>query len=163
MRNRPQRKNPRLSGYDYSQNGAYFVTICTHERQQFFGYIADGEMHLSPIGQIVDSHWQDLPHHFPHVNAEVYVIMPNHLHGMVLIEDDHRSKSATLGTLIGTFKAAVTRHVHRDISDPPVPLWQTRYHDHIIRSATTYETIYHYVLTNPERWTDDKFFVDDDS
>lgn len=85
-----QRKSIRLAEYDYSKAGAYFVTICTHERKCLFGEIADEKMILSWIGRIAESCWQEIPRHFEHVDLDYYVIMPNHLHGILIIEDDRR-------------------------------------------------------------------------
>src|SRR5262245_32714711 len=81
----PQRKSPRLQSYDYSQNGAYFVTICTQNRTQIFGEILNGEMALNTLGCIAQNCWVDIPTHFPNVDCDAYVVMPNHVHGIVVI------------------------------------------------------------------------------
>ena len=79
------RRSIRLKGYDYSQAGAYFVTICTKDRGCLFGEIIDGEMVLNPFGEVVQACWDDLPRHYPHVELDAFVIMPNHLHGIIII------------------------------------------------------------------------------
>ena len=84
------RKSIRLKGYDYSSAGAYFVTVCTHERECLFGDIEDQDMILSQIGKIVESCWQEIPPHFEHVDLDYFVVMPNHLHGILMIDDDRR-------------------------------------------------------------------------
>jgi REP element-mobilizing transposase RayT len=81
-------ESSRLAGYDYTQNGMYFVTICTKEREEFFGTIKDGKIELSEIGKIVENFWQEIPKHFTSVILDEYVIMPNHLHGIVEINND---------------------------------------------------------------------------
>jgi len=86
------RRSIRLQGYDYTQAGAYFVTICVEHRECLFGEIADGDVRLSKCGQIVQTHWENIPHHFPNVELDAFVIMPNHLHGIVVIADDVGAK-----------------------------------------------------------------------
>jgi putative transposase len=81
------RRSIRLKGYDYTQPGAYFITICTHGRECLFGEIIDGEMHLNEAGQIVVQTWQDLPNHVPHVQLDAFVVMPNHVHGIIIITE----------------------------------------------------------------------------
>lgn len=85
MNQLPQRKSPRLQGYDYSQSGAYFITICTHQRQQLFGKICEDEMILNNAGKIACEHWQAIPEHYPDIELDVFVVMPNHMHGIVCI------------------------------------------------------------------------------
>lgn len=102
----PQRKSPRLQAYDYAQSGAYFVTICTHQRQCWFGYIANEEMRYSGLGEIAALRWLALPEHFPTVELDLWVVMPNHVHGIVVLHEDG---SARLTDVIGNYKAAVTR------------------------------------------------------
>jgi hypothetical protein len=84
---RHHRRSIRLKGYDYTQPGAYFITICTHGRECLFGEIIDGEMHLNEAGQIVVQSWQDLPNHVPNVQLDAFVVMPNHVHGIIIITD----------------------------------------------------------------------------
>lgn len=82
------RKSPRLKDYDYAQEGAYFVTICTHQRKQLFGHVdTDGKMQLSEWGKIAEERWADIPSHFPHIELDLFVIMPNHMHGIVLLSE----------------------------------------------------------------------------
>lgn len=171
----PQRKSPRLPEYDYAQSGAYFVTICTHQRTHLFGHIRDGVMHQNDLGEMVAFHWEDLLNHFPHIELDAYVVMPNHFHGIVVITDVvgtasmpsdlsgadaidgvPTKKTPTLGVIVGTFKAAVTRRANRTMKHPPA-IWQARYHDRIIRSEREYDIIRAYVLDNPARWGEDVF------
>jgi putative transposase len=81
------RRTIRLQGYDYSQVGAYFITICTHNRECLFGTITDGEMILNEYGRIVQQCWLEIPDHFPHAELDGFMVMPNHVHGIVVITD----------------------------------------------------------------------------
>lgn len=101
-----RRKSPRLTDYDYSQKGAYFVTICTHQRQHLFGKIEADEMILNHLGKIVDECWLKLPAHFANITINHYVIMPNHVHAIIEIITQTK---IVLGTMVGSYKAAVTR------------------------------------------------------
>ena len=83
----PNRRTLRLQGYDYSQAGAYAVTICTHDGAFLFGYVADGAMHLSAAGRVVERVWDGLPEHYPHVGLDVFVVMPDHVHGVIVLAD----------------------------------------------------------------------------
>jgi len=83
------RQSIRLQGYDYAQPGAYFVTIVTHNHECLFGDVVDGEMRLNPLGNIVGTCWHDLPNHYPHVQLDAFVIMPNHVHGIIVLVDDN--------------------------------------------------------------------------
>jgi REP element-mobilizing transposase RayT len=86
-----QRRSIRLKGYDYTRPGAYFVTLCAWQRQCLFGEVVDGEMRLNRLGEVVLHAWQDLPHHYPHLELGGFCVMPNHVHAiMILVEDDHR-------------------------------------------------------------------------
>lgn len=96
------RRSIRLKGYDYSSPGAYFITICTHHRQCLFGEIVDGEMRLNPFGQLVRSHWLKLPHHHAHVELDAWIVMPNHIHGILILNDPDRDVSlGGRGTALG--------------------------------------------------------------
>ena len=83
----PQRRSPRLPGYDYAQSGAYFVTICTHNRAHLLGQIVDGEMMLNNYGVVAHSCWLDIPDHHPNVDIDLHIVMPNHVHGIIWIHD----------------------------------------------------------------------------
>lgn len=151
----PQRKSPRLQGYDYTQSGAYFITICTYKRAHWFGHIEGGSMMPNQIGQIAADCWAAIPDHFAAVTLDVAVVMPNHVHGIIVLAGG----GVALGTVIGTYKAAVTRQIRRECSAPPTTVWHTRYHDHIIRSEQALERIREYILYNPARWQADTFYT----
>lgn len=147
----PQRKSPRLKDYDYSQSGAYFVTICTYKRAYIFGGIHNQEMQLNQLGELVYESWLDLLNHFSTIELDAFIVMPNHVHGIVSMTQD----GSPLGVIVGTFKAAVTRNSRLFFPDK---IWQSRYHDHIIRNEHELTHIRRYVLHNPEMWEEDTFY-----
>jgi len=152
----PQRKSPRLQGYDYSQSGAYFVTICVQKMQQVFGDIVDGDMQYNSWGQVAHDCWVQIPDHYSSVELDAFVIMPNHVHGILLLtplEPPLTQKRVTLGRIIGAYKAAVTRTIQ-----PLSKLWQERYHDHIIRNTQDLSRIREYVVNNPLKWETDTYY-----
>jgi putative transposase len=162
-----QRRSPRLQGYNYSQSGAYFVTICTHNRSPIFGTIIDGCMQLSEAGLIAAQRWETIPEHHPSVELDVFVVMPNHVHGILILAEavpgltQERTGSISavmLGTVIGSYKSSVTRHIHNMNLMSDSPVWQGRYHDHVIRSESDLNRIRAYVELNPQRWIDDQFY-----
>ncbi len=96
--NKHHRRSIRLKGYDYSSPGAYFITICTHQRECLFGDIVDGEMQLNSLGQIVQGHWSKLPKHHSHLQLDEFVVMPNHIHGILILFNENRcNQSNTVG------------------------------------------------------------------
>jgi putative transposase len=152
----PQRRSPRLKGYDYAQMGAYFITICCYQRFHLFGQINDGNMQLSDEGQIALERWFALPQHHSNIDLDVFVVMPNHIHGVIILLET--SPTSTLGTIIGSYKSSVTRHIRQAIHAPDLMIWQARYHDHIIRNPADLERIREYVVYNPMRWESDIFY-----
>lgn len=173
----PVRKSPRLQGYNYAQTGAYFVTICTHERVHWFGAVADGAMVLSRAGEIAWERWFALPDHHPNIELDAFIVMPNHVHGIVVLAPDHTDNADVvptavwgagnldnagvvpmLGTVIGSYKSGVTRRIREVYQEPELRLWQGRYHDHIIRSEVDLNRIREYVANNPARWDTDSVY-----
>ena len=153
------RRSIRLKNYDYSQPGAYFVTICTEGRQCFFGQIVEGEMHLSDVGQMVQRLWCAIPERFPYVEIDHFIIMPNHLHGIIVLNPDEHTKncSATLGLVLRRFKALTTRSI-RTTNESQFE-WQRNYHEHIIRNGTNLNHIRQYIIDNPIKWAEDELFT----
>lgn len=180
--NRYRIPSTRLQGHDYATVGSYFITICTHKRETWFGQVRDQMMHLSNIGKIVDECWNQIPMHYPHVTVDNFVIMPNHMHGIVVIgetknlnisdvetpyraslqttnTDSHHKpqwQSGCLGVIINRFKGSCTRQIrntgHADFA------WQPRFHDHIIRGDDDADRICAYIRKNPEAWEKDDFY-----
>jgi REP element-mobilizing transposase RayT len=169
------RRSIRLKGYDYTQPGAYFITICTHNRANLFGAVVDGEMRLNEAGRIAEQCWRDIPAHFPHVALDAFVIIPNHVHGVLWIVDDDigigaknfsplplrpseptfppwppRGTSRTIGSVVRGFKIGVTKWFRQNTSVYAV--WQRNYYEHIIRDDRVLDTIRRYISENPLRW-----------
>ena len=145
----PVRKHPRLKDYDYATANYYFVTICTHNKLCVFG----DPMRLSSIGKIAQALLKEIPVHFPGVTVDKYVVMPNHIHGIVVLPGN----TANLSTIIGQYKAAVTKSARDFYMDGS--LWQTSFHDHVIRNQADYERIWTYIDGNPSKWDEDCFYV----
>lgn len=177
----PQRKSPRLHGYDYTQEGAYFVTICTYGREHLFGDVVDGNMQLSEMGQLAHDLWMSISNHRTNVELDVFVVMPNHVHGIVLIFDQPQNHvglrrasavvspvstisrgagSGTLGAIVGAYKSAVTRSINKTLGLRAPIVWQESFHDHIIRNEHSLNSIRQYVDTNPACWAEDRFYKD---
>jgi REP element-mobilizing transposase RayT len=175
FQNKYRIESTRLQGWDYSRAGLYFVTICTHDRAYFFGEISAGEMQLSPIGEIVTDEWQKAPQIRPNVELDAWVVMPNHLHGIVgithqmpkpAVETTRRVVSTpadaptarlqpnSLGAIIGQFKSVCTKRIwaagFRHFA------WQTRFYDHIIRDEKSLHKIREYIINNVGRWEQDR-------
>ena len=171
------RRTIRLCGYDYAQEGLYFVTVCCQGRACLFGEIVDGEMILNPAGRMVEKCWLDIPKHFTHAVLHDYIIMPNHVHGIIELTDvvagatnvraknfsplsrqsQFRSPSKTIGSIVRGFKIGVTKWMRQNTDIFSV--WQRNYYEHIIRNAKSYENIAEYIITNPARWRDDNLCI----
>lgn len=150
--NHPNRKSPRASWWDYTTAADYFVTICSKNRTHFFGKIENGKMQLSHAGIIADVFWYEIKNHFPMVELFAFVVMPNHIHGIIRLLPSEQQSS--LSTIVGSYKSAVTKHCNR-LSLPHE--WQTRFYDNIIRSEQDFERIENYIRNNPANWPTDKF------
>jgi len=156
MKNHPQRKSPRLQGYDYSQSGAYYVTICTHQRDHTFG-TKNEEMYLSNAGTIASKRWHGIPKHYLDVELDAFVVMPNHIHGIIVLTGDSNFKTY-LGRIINAYKGAVTARI-RKMADAEIVVWQSRYHDRIVRNERELNAIRQYILYNPVSWAKDEFYT----
>ncbi len=170
FRNKYRISSARLPNWDYDRNAAYFVTICTKNRKHYFGDVVDGEMQLSAIGKIAQKYWMEIPQHFSFIQLNAFVVMPNHVHGIIVIDRtlpelgvsittntapaSKKCKPGTLGVIINQYKRAVTINA-RKIN--PEFGWQSRYYDHVIRNNESFERICNYILLNSENWENDKF------
>ena len=150
MSNHKFHKNVRIPGYDYTQPGAYFLTICSYQRKQIFSKIHDTIVHPSPLGNLLKENWTSIPARYPGCELGEYVLMPNHMHAIFVIIDPNWRKS--LGQLVQTFKAAVTKQAAQKGLGQNI--WQHNYFEHIIRSDLEMEKITEYILTNPLTWGD---------
>lgn len=202
MADRFHRRSIRLRGYDYTRAGAYYVTVCTQDRLPLFGDVANGAMACNAMGDIVKRCWDAIPEHMPMVVCDAFVVMPNHVHGIIVITDmvggslpgnvsvgDANSRPLrntgpaddpgdaprsdgvdvprrppiaimprnSLGHIIQTFKAAVSRQAIRDGLIPRgTPIWQRGYYESIIRDAASHDRIAQYIAENPANWMNDR-------
>ncbi|MBP5134540.1 MAG: transposase [Paludibacteraceae bacterium] len=173
----PERKSPRAKWHNYN-GGEYFVTICTQNREHFFGEIINGEMHLSEIGAWADEQLRNISSHYPYAEMPLWVVMPNHIHTIVIIDGTQTPvrtmctsslrgnesvnkrmqtisyKRGLLSTTIGGLKRAVTRFANQN----NIPFaWQTRFHDHIVRNQNEMNHIADYIENNVAQWGADVF------
>jgi putative transposase len=167
------RQSARLKGYDYTQAGAYFVTICAYKRQPLFGKIVDGKMRLSLLGQLVYAEWQKTAVIRPNIYLDAFVVMPNHLHGIIVIFFNEAPlvgatrrvaptlQSGSLGAIIGQFKSVVTKRYRRFRKNDDSPIWQRNYYEQIIRNERHLTAVQQYIHNNPANWTDDDYFLAD--
>ena len=157
------RHSNRLKGYDYSPSGAYFITICTHDKVCLFGDIVDGEMRLNDLGMIVETAWFDLPNHYSHVTLDSFCIMPNHVHAVIVLDDSMHGNRARimnnpLPEIVRAFKSFSARRINELRDSKGVSVWQRDYYEHIIRDETDYNRIYEYIVNNPLKWLEDEEF-----
>jgi len=164
-----QRRSIRLQGYDYTQAGVYFVTICTQSCACLFGEAADGEMRLNDAGQMVEQWWGKLNNKFPGLETDEYVVMPNHFHGIIIIvgadlrvcPNPGAHTGAPLPQIVQWLKTMTTNeYIRRVKSDEWHPfsgkLWQRNYFDHIIRNEESLNRIREYIMNNPAQWEFDR-------
>jgi putative transposase len=180
FKNKYRIPSARLQNWDYGSNGAYFITICTQNRQHLFGEIVEMQFIASEIGKLAHQYWLEIPIHFPFVELGNFVVMPNHTHGILIIDKNANisnesqpelpPKTTTIGGFAGNknpmlhenvsriirwYKGRCSfemRKIHADFS------WQPRFHDHIIRDAQSFENIQNYIANNPLNWNKDKFY-----
>jgi putative transposase len=174
----PKRKSLRLPNYDYSQPGGYFVTICTARRKNFFGCINNGIFKATDVAAVIQHVWEDLPNRFPIIILDAFVIMRNHLHGIIIVgaqfiapssvvanEIENKNKNEnefegvmnhapTLGKIIRTFKSTSTRIIRKNAI--PQFAWQRNYYEHVIRNEASLNHIRQYICTNHLRWELDR-------
>ena len=170
-----KRHSIRLRDYDYSEPGAYFLTVCTKERERLFGEINQGEMKLNGAGKIVQSIWVQLPKRFPNIELNEFVIMPNHVHGIISILDLNVGagfprpikmsnnpsvrgavtaplQSGSLGQIVAYFKYQSTKQINLLRNMPGVPIWQRNYYEHVIRDEHELFEMRQYTQENPLKW-----------
>lgn len=169
-------ESARATWWDYSKSGAYFITICTNQRELFFGSVLNQSMALNEIGLIVDDIWQKISEKFDFVTLDNYVIMPNHIHGIIVLDnravkispkvsigggvtDVHNSMLKNdVGRVIYWFKGRATYEVNRLF--PEINFgWQSRFHDRIIRNDEELLQKQIYIQNNPIKWREDDYFL----
>ena len=163
--NLPKRKPTRLPNYDYSRDGYYFITICTDNKKCILSNVvgqglAPAEIQLTVFGKIANTEITDLENRYKNIKIDKYVIMPNHIHAIIVIQNKTAGASScpTLSDIICTFKSITTRKCHFINSN--IKIWQTSFHDHIIRNENDYLKIWNYIDTNPQKWEDDCFYTE---
>ncbi len=175
MQNLPNRQSIRLRGFDYSQNGLYFCTICTHDRENLFGEIIDGKMVLNNAGKIIDYWLNQIPTKYNGVILDEYQIMPNHIHIIINIVGAGFPRPKTLGQILAYFKYQSAKSVRLAKSGAGVvdlsgaetaplqnkwvyikKIFQRNYYEHIIRDENEYTKICNYIQNNPKNWEKDK-------
>jgi putative transposase len=179
------RRSIRLKGYDYATSGAYFVTIVVRDRACLFGEVVGAEMRPNQFGRIVQATWNELPHHYPGVGCDAFVMMPNHIHGVIGLVDDDGVSANDVGAglkpargvvagpnsvraglkpaptrpglpeIIRGFKTFSARRVNELRDTRGVPIWQRNYYEHVIRDEESLNRIREYILNNPAQWAFD--------
>jgi putative transposase len=183
FKNKYRIASARAAWWDYGWAGAYFITICTADRLHYFGEITNKKMQLSNVGVLADVFWHEIPHHAKNVELGAFVVMPNHIHGILILngaDNNNNDKPTVVGvgvetrhalslplqrfqnqgkntvsSIMGSYKSAVTKHANRL---GMVFGWQSRFHDHIIHNDAEFQRINDYIETNPDNWETDKFF-----
>lgn len=159
----PKRKRNRLDGYDYTQPNYYFVTVCVQDRKPIFwdrvpcrgAYYAPAEIFLSKTGKIVEQAILNIPDKYDSVVVDKYVIMPNHIHMILIFQADAYGRAMhapTLSNVIGQMKGYVTKTCKQSF-------WQKSFYDEIIRTQKGYESIWNYIDGNPLKWQDDEYYI----
>jgi REP element-mobilizing transposase RayT len=160
----PTRHHPRLSHYDYTTPGFYFVTVCVRRRLPLLGSITDREMHPSAAGMMVHDVWEALPAHYAGVATDSFVVMPNHVHGIVVLqpEDCTGSRAAlSLPDVLQRFKSLSTTRYQAGVKREDWPrfagtFWQQSYYERVIRNDKELDEVRRYILDNPARWAMDR-------
>lgn len=168
-----ERKLTRLKGYDYSQAGAYFVTICAYNRECLFGKIENGTVILNKYGETIQNEWIKTGKIRGNVIIDTFIVMPNHLHGVIVIdgvgahcnvplqnktgqtEKFGRSTKNSIPTIVKLFKSTTTKQINKIRNAPGIDVWQRNYYEHIIRTNAELNRIRQYILENPLKWESD--------
>jgi putative transposase len=176
------RRSIRLKGYDYSQAGLYFITLCCQDWACLFGEIENGQLKLNDGGKIANDCWMKIPNHFPKAELHEHIVMPNHIHGIIELKSEPvgpenfpphititnngigandysrpRSPSKTIGFIVRGFKIGVTKWMRQNMV--VYDIWQRNYYEHIMRNEQSYHRISDYIINNPAKWADNKFYT----
>ncbi|MCK4526356.1 transposase [candidate division WOR-3 bacterium] len=174
MNKKYHRRSIRLKNYDYSQSGAYFVTVCTHQKKPFLGNILNGVMKVNKFGKAVEKEWLKTQKMRENVELDECIIMPNHFHGIIVIKENNvqavssrgvlqyaptnglQSPSETIGAIVRGFKSAVTKRINELRGKYGTSVWQRNYYEHIIRNDKEFKLVREYIINNPLRWQYDQ-------
>jgi putative transposase len=166
------RRSIRLKHYDYAKNGYYFITICSKDRDCIFGELnvgallvcAQNMIALSNAGKIIDYHWLNIPNQYENAFLDEYIIMPNHIHGIIIIDKEKRAQASsapTISQILRSFKSKSAIEYLKHIKDNNLNLsekiWQRNYYERIIRNENELNKIRKYIIENPLKWEDDKY------
>jgi REP element-mobilizing transposase RayT len=178
-KNKYRAESSRLRGWDYSSPGYYFITICTKNRECLFGEIENGKMMPNKYEEILENCWNDLPNHYPNLKLDQFAVMPNHVHGIIIIENDNTTvdypntvvetglkpvstetpditdNTHGLFEFIRALKTFSARRINEQRQTPGISVWQSRFHDHIIRDENELNRIRKYIIDNPANWGND--------
>jgi len=173
FRNTYRIESTRLQTWDYSSDGLYFITICTHNRACILGTVINGKMVLSSIGEIVVQEWKKSFVIRTELFCEEFIIMPNHIHAILRINNSTnicisqkmkssdsfilQLKAKSISSFVAGFKSIATKRINEYRNTPKYPVWQPRFHDHIIRDKNAYHNIKNYIKNNPLKWNNDVF------
>ncbi len=163
------RRSIRLQGYDYSQSGAYFVTICTHGQECILGEVIHDCVQMSLYGEMVWQTWRGLPQRFERVELDQFVVMPNHVHGIIVItpvvgaihvgaihelplQSQTQRRRMLLPKVVGYFKMNASKAINELRGTPGIPVWQRNYYEHVVRNESELRAIQQYILDNPLNW-----------
>jgi len=177
------RRSIRLVDYDYAQSGAYFVTVCAEDHTCLFGDVVSAEMRLNDAGRMIQTAWDELPDHYPGVETDAFVVMPNHIHAIIVLSPDsvgagpracpdqngqprgvaptEGRRALSLGDVVQRFKSLTTKRYADGVRQHgwrafPGRLWQRNYFEHIIRNDHSLDQIRLYIASNPASWALDR-------
>jgi len=172
---KPRRRNAlRLRGFDSASPGAYFVTVCTHRKACILGSVVDGESRPSATGKIVAAGWQELPDHYPSLEPDSMVVMPNHIYAIVFLpgpvgaglrpaptphegssEGRGEGRRVTFSEVLRAFKSHSARRINIVRGTPGAPVWQRGFYEHVVRNEADLDRIRRYIEGSPQRWAED--------
>ncbi len=161
----PKRKHPRLDGFDYSTGGAYYITICTQNRRCLLSHIvgrglAPAEIEYTIYGRIAEEQLLLLEQRYPTLKIDQYIIMPNHIHAILFLEEMVKnSQCPTIMDIVCAYKSLTTRECKKHY--PIEKLFQTSFYEHIIRGRRDYDEIAEYISNNPKQWELDSLYSED--
>ena len=170
QRGESKHRSIRLRGYDYSTPGAYFITACTHNRLLLFGRVVNGKVAADRLGSVVEDCWRKLPDHYENVALDAFILMPNHIHGVIIIGDGTTNVGAglqpALPAAVGSRRHGVPESYAHSRHSQPVesmkcvdqtgtPVWQRGFYDHVIRGERELDRVRTYIMDNPRRWSED--------
>jgi putative transposase len=162
-----RRRSLRLKDYNYAGSGAYFVTICAKDRLPLFGDVIEGDMRLTDYGRIVDQEWKISAKIRREITLDAFIVMPNHIHGIILIEESNVGATGgspvrsgprrhSLGSFLSGFKSATTKRINDLQRTSGLSVWQRNYYEHVIRNEQSLHCIREYIANNPARWDFDR-------